>query len=103
MSETQAIQLCMGSACHQLGGFRLIPILQALIREHHLQDRLELKGAFCLETCNLGRSMRFGDQVLTGLNENNIRQIFEREILPRFQPQPGTPAPPTPEPKAPPP
>ncbi len=83
MSERQAIHLCMGSACHQLGGYRLIPILQGLIRSHGLNDRLELKGAFCLETCNLGRSLRFGDEVLTGLNEENIVRRFEAEILPR--------------------
>jgi len=75
----------MGSACHQLGGFRLIPAIEALIRKHRVDDAVELKGAFCLEMCEHGRTLKFGDRVLTGLTAENIEEKFAGEILPRIQ------------------
>lgn len=85
MSSKQTLFLCMGSACHQLGGFRLIPLIEALIKKHHLEDRLELKGAFCLEHCEHGRSLKFGEVVLTHLAAENIEERFATEILPRVK------------------
>jgi NADH:ubiquinone oxidoreductase subunit E len=50
--------LCMGSACHQLGVYEVLPQLQALMREHNLEGAIELKGSFCLETCSHGIVMK---------------------------------------------
>lgn len=86
MSEAQTIYLCMGSACHQLRGYQLLPVLEDLIRRHDLGDRLLIKGAFCLETCQQGRSLKFDGRVITGLDEHSLTDFFEREILPHYQP-----------------
>jgi NADH:ubiquinone oxidoreductase subunit E len=72
----------MGSACHQLGGYRMIPAIERLIARHHLQERIVLKGAFCLESCERGCSMKFGDQVISGLTDENLEERFRRELLP---------------------
>jgi len=82
MKPRQTLYLCMGSACHQLGGYRMIPVIERLIAHHELQDRIVLKGAFCLESCEKGRSMKFGDCVISGLTDENIEERFRREILP---------------------
>jgi len=86
MSQALSVYLCMGSACHQRRGYALLPVLEELVRRHKLGDRLLLKGAFCLENCQQGCSLKFDGRVLIGLNEKNIGEIFEREILPRCQP-----------------
>ncbi len=75
----------MGSACHQLGGYRLRPMLEELIQRYHLQDRVELKGAFCLDQCEHGRSLKFEERVLTGLTAENLPEKFFTEILPRIR------------------
>lgn len=85
MNGKQTLYLCMGSACHQAGGFRLIPQLESLIDKYGLRDRLELKGAFCLETCMQGRSLKFEGQVLTGLSPADLETRFRDEILPRIK------------------
>jgi NADH:ubiquinone oxidoreductase subunit E len=87
MKPKQTLFLCMGSACHQLGGFRLIPALEALIRKNNLEEEVELKGAFCLDMCEHGRSLKFADQILTGLTADNIEEKFAGEILPRIRKQ----------------
>jgi NADH:ubiquinone oxidoreductase subunit E len=38
--------LCMGSACHQMGVYDVLPRLQELIKDHDLTDAVELKGSF---------------------------------------------------------
>lgn len=86
MNQALSIYLCMGSACHQRRGYALLPILEELIRRHNLGDRLLLKGAFCLENCQQGCSLKFDGRVFTGLDEQNLREVFEREILPHFPP-----------------
>lgn len=86
MIQAQALYLCMGSACHQRRGYLLLPVLNELICQHGLGDRLLLKGAFCLENCQHGCSLKFGGRVLIGINEKNIVETFEREILPHCQP-----------------
>jgi hypothetical protein len=77
--------LCMGSACHQLGVYDVLPKLQALIQTHGLTDQVELKGSFCLETCSHGIVMKFHDTCFTNISPHNVEAIFETQILPAIQ------------------
>ncbi|OLP17852.1 hypothetical protein BST81_12365 [Leptolyngbya sp. 'hensonii'] len=77
--------LCMGSACHQLGVYEVLPRLQALMREHQLEDSVTLKGSFCLEICSNGITMKFRDQHFMNISPQNLDEIFVREILPAIQ------------------
>jgi NADH:ubiquinone oxidoreductase subunit E len=74
--------LCMGSACHQMGVYEVLPQLQELIKTHELEDIIELKGSFCLETCSHGIVMKFSDQTFLDISPQNVESIFVREILP---------------------
>lgn len=77
--------LCMGSACHQMGVYEVLPQLQRLIHEHHLETTVELKGSFCLETCNHGIVMKFHDQHFLNISPQNVEKIFVEQILPAVQ------------------
>lgn len=79
------LYLCMGSACHQLGVYEVLPKLQALMQEYNLEATVELKGSFCLETCSQGIVMRFQDLLFTDINPQNIETKFLGEILPAIQ------------------
>ncbi len=74
--------LCMGSACHQLGVYQVLPQLQRLVREHGLDATVELKGAFCLECCAEGIALKIHDRMFTRLTPRNIAGRFRDEILP---------------------
>lgn len=82
MNPKQPLYLCMGSACHQRGGYKLLPVLNRLLEQHGLAGRVELKGAFCLEACQQGRAVKFAGRVLTDLTEQNLPERFAAEILP---------------------
>ncbi|MGP1385051.1 MAG: (2Fe-2S) ferredoxin domain-containing protein [Thainema sp.] len=77
--------LCMGSACHQLGVYDVLPKLQALIQKHGLEQEIELKGSFCLETCSQGIVMKFHDTCFSNISPQNVESKFEAEILPKIQ------------------
>lgn len=77
--------LCMGSACHQLGVYEVLPRLQALIQEYQLEETITLKGSFCLETCSHGITMKFRDQHFMNISPQNIEDKFVQEILPAIQ------------------
>lgn len=77
--------LCMGSACHQMGVYEVLPRLQALIKEHQLEDSVTLKGSFCLEMCSSGITMKFRDRHFTHISPQNIDEKFVQEILPAIQ------------------
>ena len=79
------LYLCMGSACHQLGVYEVLPRLQSLIQEHHLEDVIELKGSFCLETCSHRIVMKFHDQHFLNISPQNVEEKFLKEILPVIQ------------------
>jgi NADH:ubiquinone oxidoreductase subunit E len=77
--------LCMGSACHQLGVYEVLPKLQALIGEYNLEEKIELKGSFCLETCSYGIVMKYKDLRFINISPQNVEDKFLQEILPNIQ------------------
>lgn len=79
------LYLCMGSACHQLGVYEVLPKIQQLPSDYHLENKVELKGSFCLETCSSGIVMKFKDQFFININPTNVEQKFRQEILPCIQ------------------
>ncbi|WP_026079736.1 (2Fe-2S) ferredoxin domain-containing protein [Spirulina subsalsa] len=83
--EKRNLYLCMGSACHQMGVYEVLPKLQELLAEYDLNDKIELKGSFCLETCSYGIVMKFEEQHFVSINPQNVEAKFIQEILPAIQ------------------
>lgn len=77
--------LCMGSACHQMGVYDVLPKLQTLIKAHDLEDVVELKGSFCLETCSQGIVMKFKEERFSKISPQNVEEVFNDQILPVIQ------------------
>lgn len=87
MSEYETVNkatlyLCMGSACHQMGVRDVLPRIQALLEQHRMKHRVELKGAFCLGECGRGIVLKYGDTEFTGIRPGNVDEKFRQEILP---------------------
>ena len=85
--KKDCLYLCMGSACHQLGVYDVLPKLQKLLKEHNLETTVELKGSFCLGPCSQGIVMKYGDTVFTLIRPNNVEEKFNNEILPHLKKQ----------------
>ena len=42
------ITICIGSSCHLKGSQDIIRILERLVSYHHVEDKVTLKGSFCM-------------------------------------------------------
>lgn len=68
-----------------MGVYDVLPKLQALLKAHALEEDVELKGSFCLETCSKGIVMKFHDTHFLNISPQNIEEKFSREILPKIR------------------
>lgn len=78
------LEVCVGSSCHLKGSYAVINELKRLIMEHSLENRVELKGCFCLGKCKDGVSMRLNGEIYTAITITNVKAFFETEVIPQI-------------------
>lgn len=74
------ITICIGSACHLKGSREIIKQLQELVAKHHLEDKVDLNGAFCSGNCVNGVCVTV-DETLHSLSPETTQEFFEKEVL----------------------
>lgn len=79
------IHICIGSACHIKGSYRVIQNMQQLVQEYALQDQVELQAVFCLGHCTNAVSIQVDQGEVVGLRPEDVRSFFESSILPQVQ------------------
>lgn len=75
------IVVCVGSSCYVRGSEGLAETFDALIKQRGLAARVEVAGAFCMDQCSMGVSVRVGDRVYRCVDPQNALAFFEREVL----------------------
>ncbi len=78
------VTICIGSSCHLKGSRQIVEQLQYLVKENHLEDKVELGGTFCMGNCVNGVNVTV-DGKLHSLSPDNTKEFFETEILPKVQ------------------
>jgi len=76
------VYICIGSACHLKGSHDIIDIFKTLIETYHLEDKLELKAAFCTGHCTQAVAVEKWDGEVLSLNRENAKEQFVSKILP---------------------
>lgn len=79
------IYVCIGSSCHLKGSYDVIQAFKKLIAEKHLEDKVSLNASFCLGHCQNGVCAKINDQLVTGLNGDNAKNVFEKMVLKELQ------------------
>ncbi len=75
------IYVCIGTSCHLHGGERVAEQLLSLVGEQGLQREVQIKGAFCLEHCSEGVSVKIGDRLFDGVKVGEVREKLLPELL----------------------
>ena len=75
------VSVCIGSSCHLKGSYDIITTFKDLIAQHKLEDKVELAAAFCLGHCIDGVTIKVDEELVTGVNKENMNEVFERYIL----------------------
>lgn len=74
------ITICIGSSCHIKGSRQVVSQLQELIGEKHLEDKIELSGAFCMNNCQKGVCVTVDDE-LYSVSPETVKSFFEETVL----------------------
>ena len=71
--------ICIGSSCHLKGSRQVVEKLQALVKENHLEDKVELGGTFCM-----GVNVTV-DGEKHSVSPDTTEEFFQKEILAKVQ------------------
>ena len=74
------ITICIGSSCHLRGSREIIGKLEKLVKENLLNDKVELKGSFCMGQCQKGVCVTV-DGVLHSLTPEKTEEFFNSYVL----------------------
>lgn len=73
--------VCIGSACHVKGSYQVIQKFKQLIEEEKMQDKIELKAAFCLGECGSAVSIKIDDGPVGSITEEMVEGFFYDQVL----------------------
>ncbi|NLD72288.1 MAG: (2Fe-2S) ferredoxin domain-containing protein [Chloroflexi bacterium] len=79
-----SVVICVGSSCHVRGSDAVAATFERLIAEGGLADQVELVGAFCMDACSMGVSVRVGEKVYRGVTPEGAETFFQDEVLSRL-------------------
>jgi NADH:ubiquinone oxidoreductase subunit E len=77
------VTVCVGSSCHIKGARQVIERFSELTKTHGLEDRIELKGSFCMERCGEGLNWQIGEEPITSASVEEAVQTFLRRFVPK--------------------
>jgi NADH:ubiquinone oxidoreductase subunit E len=75
------VTVCVGSSCHIKGARRVIERFQELARAHGLEDRIELKGSFCMERCGEGLNWQIDEEPISSAGVEDAVETFTRRFV----------------------
>lgn len=78
------VVICIGSSCHLKGSRDIVKILERLISMHGLENKVELKGSFCMGECTKGVCVKV-DGELFSLTPAGTEEFFNEQIRKRVQ------------------
>ena len=76
------VEICIGSACYVKGSSQIVNDLNELIKEKHWEDKIAVKGSFCMKACqnHIGLGIRINGKQIEQVTAQNAREILDREI-----------------------
>ncbi|WP_350343377.1 NAD(P)H-dependent oxidoreductase subunit E [Proteinivorax tanatarense] len=77
----KTINVCIGSACHLKGAYGVINKFEKLLEDKKLEDKVELKAAFCLGECTKAVSVKIDDGPVHSLTEEKVEEFLEKQVL----------------------
>lgn len=75
------VTVCVGSSCHIKGARNVITRFKDLLKEHHLDDKVELKGSFCMDRCGEGVNWQIDAEPFTTPSVEEAVKVFKERII----------------------
>ena len=75
------VSICIGSSCHIKGSHAVVSSMQELVAKHNLEDKVDLRGSFCMGQCQVGVNVMV-DGVHHSVTPDTVEEFFNSVILP---------------------
>ena len=75
------VTVCVGSSCHIKGARHVIMKFNEMLKGAALEDRVELKGSFCMERCGEGVNWQIDDEAMTSPSIDDAVATFKKRII----------------------
>jgi len=75
------VTVCVGSSCHLKGARNVIERFSELLGQHGLDEKVMLKGSFCMERCGEHINWQIGDEPISSANGDQAVETFWKRIL----------------------
>lgn len=78
------ITICIGSSCHLKGSRDVIKIFERLIALHRFEEKITLKGSFCMGECSKNGVCIRVDEERFHVSPLEVESFFNSEIKKRL-------------------
>ena len=75
------VTVCVGSSCHVKGAREMIDRFNNFLTNHNLQNKVELKGAFCMDHCGKGINWKINEEIITSPSVEEGDKMFQKRVL----------------------
>ena len=75
------VTVCVGSSCHVKGAREMIDRFNNFLTNHNFQDKVELKGAFCMDHCGKGINWKINEEIITSPSVEDGDKMFRKRVL----------------------
>jgi NADH:ubiquinone oxidoreductase subunit E len=75
------VTVCVGSSCHIKGARDAIMRFNELLKQNALEDKVELKGSFCMERCGEGINWQINDEPITSSDVEDALKTFTKRVV----------------------
>ena len=79
------VTVCVGSSCHIKGAREMIDRFNDFLTKEELHDKVELKGAFCMDRCGEGINWKINDEIMTSRSVEKGAGAFRKKVLEALQ------------------
>lgn len=74
------VTVCVGSSCHIKGAREMIARFNDFLTKKGLEDKVELKGSFCMERCGEGINWQINDEILSSSGAEAGAEMFRKKV-----------------------
>jgi NADH:ubiquinone oxidoreductase subunit E len=74
------VTICVGSSCHIKGAREMIGRFNDFLIKEGLEDKVELKGSFCMERCGEGINWKINDEIVSSPGVEKGVKMFQKKV-----------------------
>lgn len=80
VGQSYEIEICLGSSCFSRGNRDVVQLIKEYLRKNHLDDRVTLRGARCMDRCSEGPFIIINGKTFVQTSVQDIEKILDKEL-----------------------